>query len=120
MNKIYKPVIKVTWILTLIVAIFVISCKKDVTDNTPVNELPDLVSKVNSSVSGFVTDEANAAIAGAMVLVGTQTIITDDYGFFEIKNVDVVKTAAVVTVTKSGYFKGIKTYIAEDGKSAFF
>ena len=32
----------------------------------------------------------------------------------------VIKSAAVVTVNKPGYFKGIKTYIAESGKSAFF
>lgn len=37
-----------------------------------------------------------------------------------MKNVFVVKDAAVVTVTKAGYFKGIKTFIGETDKSAFF
>ena len=44
-------------------------------------------------------------------------IFTDEYGFFEIKNVQVVKTAAVVTVTKIGYFKGIKTFGATADKA---
>ena len=81
---------------------------------------PDLSTKVNSTVSGFVTDENDAAVMGATVLVGTATITTDKYGYFEARNVQVVKEAAVITVNKAGYFKGIKTYIAVEGKSAFF
>ncbi|HRI25050.1 MAG TPA: hypothetical protein PLZ45_10250, partial [Ferruginibacter sp.] len=57
---------------------------------------------------------------GATVLVGSSTVITDKYGYFEAKNVQVIKEAAVVTATKAGYFKGIKTYIAKEGKAAFF
>jgi hypothetical protein len=57
---------------------------------------------------------------GATVQFGSSTITTDKYGYFESRNVQVVKNAAVVTVTKAGYFKGIKTYIAAEGKSAFF
>ncbi len=99
-----------------------ISCQKDVKNEVPapVNETPDLSSKVNSSVSGFVTDENNAAVQGATVKAGTMTTSTDEYGYFEIKNVQVVKTAAVVTVTKPGYFNGIKTYGATADKAAFF
>lgn len=81
---------------------------------------PDLSTKINSSVSGFVTDENNAAVTGATVQLGTASVTTDKYGYFEAKNQQVVKEAAVVTVTKPGYFKGIKTYIAKEGKSAFF
>lgn len=80
----------------------------------------DLSTKISSSVSGFVTDENDRAVMGATVLVGSSTVITDKYGFFEAKNVQVVKEAAVVTATKPGYFKGIKTYIAKEGKAAFF
>lgn len=81
---------------------------------------PDLSTKINSSVSGFVTDENDAAVKGATVQFGTSSITTDKYGYFEAKNVQVVKEAAVVTVIKPGYFKGIKTYMAKEGKAAFF
>lgn len=98
------------------------SCQKDINDFSliPSDQIPDLTTKVNASVSGFVTDENNNAMSGATVITGTRTTTTDQYGFFEIKNVDVVKTAAVVTVSKSGYFHGIKTFVATQGKSAFF
>lgn len=98
------------------------SCQKDISNEgggaivTP----PDLSTKVSSSISGFVTDENDAAVMGAIVQFGTSTITTDKYGYFEAKNVQVVKEAAVVTVTRPGYFKGIKTYIAKEGKAAFF
>ena len=98
------------------------SCQKDVNDfgATPTNLIPDLTTKVNASVSGFVTDENNTAMSGATVTVGNRTTTTDQYGYFQVKNVDVVKTAAVVTVSKPGYFHGIKTFIAAENKAAFF
>src|ERR1700712_3802593 len=103
---------------------FFLSCQKDIdhTSNTtnPPGETPDLSSRVTSSVSGFVTDENSEAVLGATVNFGSQSTTTDKYGFFEIKNADVVKTAAVVTVSKTGYFKGIKTYGATANKAAFF
>lgn len=98
-----------------------ISCQKDLSGDLPdIEPLPDLVSKIPSSVTGFVTDENNAAVQGASVRVGNITVTTDAFGYFAVYNTQVVKNAAVVTVTKPGYFKGIKTYIAEAGKSAFF
>ncbi len=116
-KNLYRFVVAMFSVLTIV------SCQKDIDDtivNPPTGEIPDLTSKVSSSVSGFVTDENNAAVLGASVKVGTATATTDKYGYFQIKNVDVVKNAATVTVTKAGYFKGIKTYIATANKAAFF
>ncbi len=127
MNYSFNPKTTIRFILTSIIAVlFFASCQKttDIIETpTPpvVNPIPpDLTTKVSSSVSGFVTDENELPVKNANVLVGTSTIITDKYGYFEIRNVQVVQNAAMVTVTKSGYFKGIKTYIATAGKSAFF
>jgi hypothetical protein len=115
---------KMHQVCLMILALFIFaSCQKTLDDIDviiPNNETPDLVTKVNSSVSGFVTDENNAAVLGASVKVGIATATTDKYGYFEIRNTDVVKNAATVTVSKPGYFKGIKTYIASANKSAFF
>ena len=52
--------------------------------------------------------------------MGSAVTASDKYGLFEIKNVQVVKDAAFVTVIHPGYFKGIKTYMATAGKAAFF
>jgi hypothetical protein len=107
--------------LFIVTAVLFFSCQKSLdyeagAGSTP----PDLSTKINSSVSGFVTDENDAAVMGASVQFGSSTITTDKYGYFEARNVQVVKEDAVVTVNKPGYFKGIKTYIATVGKSAFF
>jgi hypothetical protein len=107
-------------IFPLITILFFFSCQKSGTNDNIITPLPpDLSSKVNTSVSGFVTDDNNAAVQGATVKVGIITSTTDQYGFFEMKNVDVVKTAAVITVTKTGSFNGIKTFIAENNKPIF-
>ncbi len=99
------------------------SCQKELSvengSSSNINP-PDLITKVNSSVSGFVTDENDAPVLGASVQAGTGSTTTDKYGYFEVRNVQVVKNAATVTVSRPGYFKGIKTYMAVEDKSAFF
>ncbi|MBC7888637.1 MAG: hypothetical protein H7Z13_12220 [Ferruginibacter sp.] len=116
-----KAVIFISAIIVLF-AISFISCQKELTGNADdfIAAPPDLTVKVSASVAGFVTDENDIAVNGAVVTVGGTTILTDKYGYFEIKNVQVVKEAAVVTVARPGYFKGIKTWLATAGKSAFF
>ncbi len=119
----YKIFLKKIKLIVLIATLFAFaSCQKDIDETilNSTNQLPNFSTKVSSSVSGFVTDENGDAVSNATVYVGTRTVLTDDYGYFSVKNTNVVKTAAVVTVIKPGYFKGIKTYIAEQGKSAFF
>lgn len=109
-------------LLLIFTFLFFFSCQKDISleNGGAVPNPPDLSTKISSSVSGFVTDENNAAVMGATVQFGSSSITTDKYGYFEAKNVQVVKEAAVVTVIKPGYFKGIKTYMAREGKAAFF
>jgi hypothetical protein len=122
MVKLYTPKILISFFTSVLITVAVfVSCKKSNIDVPIINgNPPDLTTQVRSSVSGFVTDENDQAVDLATVQVGTTMITTDKYGHFEIKNVDVIKTAAVVTVIKTGYFKGIKTYMAEEGKPAFF
>lgn len=98
-----------------------ISCKKNMND-TPayLGQIPDLSTKVSASVTGFVTDEQDDPVYGASVKAGTITTTTDKYGYFEIKNTMLVKEASTVTVEYAGYFKGIKTFAAREGKSTFF
>jgi len=104
------------------VALIIFSCKKSGNSDTIATPAtpPDLTTKVNASVSGFITDENDAALPGATVQFGNATLVTDKYGYFEVLNTDVVKEAATVIVIKQGYFKGIKTYTASAGKKTFF
>jgi hypothetical protein len=115
---------KCTWCrytLFLLAAILFFSCQKTLDfENVDDAVTVDVSTKINSTVSGFVTDENNASVMGAIVQFGTSISTTDKYGYFEAKNVQVIKNAAFVTVTKPGYFKGIKTFMAVGGESAFF
>jgi hypothetical protein len=81
----------------------------------------DLVTKVTvKTVSGFVTNENNVAVNGATVVIGNVSTTTDKFGYFQVANSLVIQNAATVKVTMPGYFNGIKTFIAAEGKSAFF
>ena len=125
MNYFFYPKTTIRIILTTIIAVlFFASCQKTIdiieTPTAPVVTPTDLTTKVSSSVSGFVTDENELPVKNANVFVSTSTTITDKYGYFEIRDVQVVQNAAIVTIAKTGYFNGIKTYIATAGKSAFF
>lgn len=125
MFSIQSKKIAVALMATLITAMsfFVVSCQKELSGDggfTVTETPPDLSTKIASSVSGFVTDEGDAAVNGATVQFGTSSTTTDKYGYFEFSDVQVVKNAAVLTVIKPGYFKGIKTYIATENKSGFF
>ena len=106
---------------------FFISCQKDLEGpdliTNPVIPLvpADLTTKVTASIiSGFITDGNDVAVKDASVQIGTSTVLSDKYGYFEVRNMQVVKNAAVVTVNKTGFFKGIKTFIASSNKGAFF
>ncbi len=128
MQSTISPKITLRFILVSIVTmLFFTSCQKTLsTDETPTQPIitttpPDLTTKVTTTiVSGFVTDGNEAAVKDASVLIGTTTVLTDKYGYFEARNVQMIQNAAVVTVTKAGFFKGIKTFIAVANKAAFF
>jgi hypothetical protein len=108
------------WITAL--AVMVISCQKELNGDgfLPIDMATDLTIKMASSVSGFVTDQNEASVEGAAVQFGQYSTTTDKFGYFIIRNAMVVKNAAVLIVTKPGYFNAIKTYLAKEGKSAFF
>lgn len=105
----------------ILTTFFLASCQKELnSDELFLGNNTDLTTRVNAAVSGFVTDENNQAVNGATVKFGTATVMTDEYGYFRFSLNNVIKNAAMVSVTYPGYFKGIKTFIAEEGKSAFF
>lgn len=111
--------ISTNFIVVLSVALLFFSCKKSDHNGIYPGEIVDLGSKVNSSVSGFVTDENNIPVSGATVRFGSRIKATDRYGFFEFSNIEVPKNAAMVSVERRGYFPGIRTFIAKQGKPAF-
>jgi hypothetical protein len=110
--------------LALIILIQV-GCKKNdaVTDNgTPVLEVPVITNdaiKVTATITGSVIDENNLPVANAIVTSDTYTGSTDAMGNFTFKNINISAANGHVTVIKTGYFKGIRSFVTEAGKNNF-
>ncbi|MEO8412258.1 MAG: hypothetical protein ABI472_01310 [Ginsengibacter sp.] len=117
--------IVLTGMISLILVTFQ-SCKK-ITDHNVGSasswdtlKIPDLKTKVTTSISGFITDHDDIPVNGAVVSAGSSIALTDQFGYFEINNASVVEEAAVVTVVKPGYYAGIQTFIAISHQNEFF
>lgn len=110
-------------ILMIAVVVLLFSCRKDqaheqyTEDPNPVK--PDLTVKVITHVAGFVTDENNKPVYRAQVVAGSKQTLTDEYGYFSIRDVSLPKTAGLIKVVRSGYFQGYKTVQPQTGKESF-
>ncbi|MBX2939010.1 MAG: hypothetical protein KF880_02930 [Ferruginibacter sp.] len=102
-----------------VIAIFMLiaGCKKG--DKLPTGDFPDLNTRVNASASGFVTNEQNQPVQGAIVKMGMMSTTTNLFGYFEFNDVEVVKNAALIKVENPGYFTAIKTHSVITGEKFF-
>ena len=73
--------------------------------NPPVTSPADLTTTVNTSVTGYVTDQNEAPVLNASVQVGGTSTTTDKYGFFQALNGQAVKNAESVKNGKTGNLK---------------
>jgi hypothetical protein len=76
---------------------------------TPVKS-PISDKQVSSAIQGVILDESNKPLAGASVKSGEAMATTDANGYFLFPKVNVREMAAVLTVQKTGYFTGIRTF----------
>ena len=108
----------------LFISLFVLSCQKELqTGNPPsggsgtgtvVNPTP-----VQGNVTGKVIDNNNNAVAGATVKAGSNTTTTDSRGLFRFNNIQLDKYSAVITVEKTGFFKGYRVFSASANNTSF-
>jgi len=100
----------------LVISISLLSCQKEVKNDSPgtgggtgtvVNPTP-----VQGTVTGKVVDNNNNAVAGATVKAGSNTTTTDSRGLFRFNNISLDKYSAVITVEKTGFFKGYRVFSA--------
>lgn len=95
--------------ILLFVILAISSCHKDeeqttlgeVTTSTPVTNIA-----VSGDVLGYVYDEDNNPVANASVSLLSETTMTDQYGVFKFKNVELDAEGTYVRVSKSGYIHG--------------
>jgi Carboxypeptidase regulatory-like domain len=118
-NSIFKCA---AFLLSLIILIQ-FGCKKtdDIVDPTVLE--PPVISndaiKVTATISGSVIDENNQPVANATVTSDTYTASTDAMGNFVFKNISISAANGHVTIIKSGYFKGIRSFVTEAGKNNY-
>jgi uncharacterized protein (TIGR02145 family) len=111
------------YIVVLILG-FIVSCRKD--DNgvdTPVNTPPTPGTLVGESrtvdVIGQVFDENGAPLMGAIVRAGygSQSVLTDERGFFRLLDIAGYENIALVKVSKAGFFDGSRSFVPTDGQN---
>src|ERR1700743_1278740 len=115
-----KPLLNLTFLCVILFSIY--SCRKDSSPSSPTGPAsvkPDLTVKVTTSVSGYITNEADSPIVFASVSVGNQQATTDQYGYFSVSNVSLPQVAGLVKVLATGYFNGYRTFMPKANKSAF-
>lgn len=108
--------------LLLILALFT-GCKRDdipvattgptTPAGTPVNDLTQVIA----GVSGIVLDESNAPVANATVTSGTASTTTNSNGMFILNSISLSRENGSVTVIKTGYFKGVRSFKTIEGKN---
>ena len=104
----------------IVITILFGACKKspETVANTTITSLPiPVATAVTGSVAGSVVDENNNPVANAQVLISGTVFTTDSKGFFNTSNITLDKYISTVTVTKTGYFKGIRSFSANATKN---
>jgi hypothetical protein len=104
-------------LLFLIVSsILIYSCQKDF---NPENDgiTPPVLS--STSVEGRITDETGLPVIDALVKAGLNTTKTDKNGMFKFSNATFSTQENFVTVSKTGFFEGSRTFFARQNSNNF-
>jgi hypothetical protein len=75
--------------------------------------------RVTATVTGSVLDENGVPMPNAAVSSGASNTTTDAFGNFIFRNISVSQANGSVTVTKAGYFKGVKSFVTSAGKNNY-
>jgi hypothetical protein len=97
------------------------SCSEDDTiasDSSSQNSGVDQGSSVNRDFIGRVLDDNNNPLSNASVSIGTSTAFTDVNGRFIIDDATVSNRQALISISKSGYLKSIKTVVPTTGTNS--
>jgi hypothetical protein len=75
--------------------------------------------RVTATVTGSVLDENGVPMPNAAVSSGSSNTTTDAFGNFIFRNISVSQANGSVTVTKAGYFKGVKSFVTSAGRNNY-
>lgn len=92
---------QLSFLATILLVLGIISCTPK--DSNPINGGNNVLS-TTTTIAGVVVDDNNFLVKGVGVTAHGRSAITDDYGFYIIRNVSVPEGKCVVKVEKEGYF----------------
>ena len=102
----------------LLFALSLGSCHKDdvnVTEGEVTTTSPEVLTAVTGDVLGYVYDEDNSPIGGATIAMLGKTTMTDQYGVYKFKNVELDQQGTYVKATKNGFMLGSDMIFGLDG-----
>lgn len=102
------------FILVFISLIF-FQCQRELSNVFETIPQPAVAAPVSATLQGNVTNENGQPEAGVQIKVGSKNAITDDKGYFRIKDAELDKNTSKVTAEKQGYFKAIRSFNATSG-----
>ncbi len=104
-----------TLLLLIAISLLINSCKKHETITTPDPVVPyDAGTAITTAIAGKVTAQDGTALNGVEITIGTSTTITDVGGNFIIPQASINQKVGLVKATKTGYFVGSRTIIAQE------
>jgi hypothetical protein len=85
------------------------ACHKDFDSGEKVTTttfMPEIITQVNGSVLGYVYDDNNMPVEGALVEIYGASTKTDKYGVFYFENKAMDKHGTYIRITKDGFMTG--------------
>lgn len=79
-------------------------------DDDTITQQPTPTEKVTTSIFGTIIDESKDPVSGVAISIDGNVATTDNYGNFIMKDVSIPAENAFLTATKSGFFKGMRTF----------
>jgi hypothetical protein len=101
--------------LVALVSLALVQCQKDLSyvgSGEPSVVVPE---PLTANLQGNILDENDQPAAGVTITAGAKTAITDANGYFHISQASLDSKSAVVTATKTGYFKAFRSFDATSG-----
>lgn len=97
-------------------SILIYSCQKDFSFEKGDD---GVITTTSTSLEGRITDETGLPVYGATVRAGLATAQTDKNGNFKFANASFTTNETFVTVSKSGFFQGSRTFFPRENSNNF-
>ena len=107
-------------VYTILLLTVLVSCQEDLkTTRVIIPELPTPSITVQSSIIGRVIDVDGNPLAKSEVVLGSETQLTTDLGYFTFDKATLDRYGSLITASKSGFLTGFRRVSLHAGTSNF-